>query len=152
MTKYAMALAAMFFTGAALADIPPPPPDDPLGPDCRPFIGVWTPSVPEMSRGWTSWRVIAIGSEKASVIKYMNLQDVNMQVESSDARVTCEATADGLTVLTFALSHDKFILSARLTGETSFTTERVSQYTEPGPPPEDWKGETIVTTWTRIAR
>lgn len=147
-----LALAAVLLTGAALADIPPPPPDDPLGPDCQPFLGVWTPSGPDVSRGWTGWRVIAIGSEKASVIKYVNLQDVNMQVEGDDARLTCEATADGLTVLTFALSHDKFILSARLMSETTFTTEKTSSYTQPGPPPEDWKPETITTTWTRIAR
>lgn len=147
-----LALAAILLSSAAFADVPPPPPDDPLGPDCQPFIGVWTPSVPEISRGWTGWRVIAIGSEKASVIKYANLQNVNMQVDGGDARVTCDATADGVTVLTFALADDKFILAARLTGETTFTTERVSSYTDPGPPPPDWKGETIVTTWTRIAR
>ncbi|MFT3809519.1 MAG: hypothetical protein QM698_06325 [Micropepsaceae bacterium] len=147
-----LALAALLLTSPALADMPPPPPDDPLGPDCQPFIGVWTPSGPDVSRGRSGWRVIAIGSEQASVIKYANLQDVNMRVESGDARVTCDATADGVTVLTFALSNDKFILAVRLTTETTFTTERQSTYNQPGPPPEDWQSETIVTTWTRIAR
>lgn len=147
-----LALAAFFLTPLALADIPPPPPDDPLGPDCQPFLGIWTPSAPTVTRGSTSWQVIAVGSEKAAIIRYANLQDVNLVLESHDAALTCEATADGVTVLNFKTPDGDIKLTAKLTAETTFTTERQSTYNHPGPPPEDWKSETIVTTWTRIAR
>ncbi len=147
-----LALAAIVLSSVAFADVPPPPPDDPLGPDCQPFLGIWTPSVPTVSRGSTSWQVIAVGSEKAVVVRYVNLQDVNVMVRSQDAALTCEATAEGVTILTFKAGDEDLKLTARLTGEASFTTEREATYNQPGPPPEDWKGETIVTTWTRIAR
>jgi hypothetical protein len=150
--KTLLACAAMMLTGAALADIPPPPPEDPLGPDCQPFLGVWTPSIPETSRNATRWQVIAVGSEKASLVEYINLQDVNMMLSAGEAALTCTATSDGVTVLTFKMGDNDFDLTARLTSEASFTTERQSTYNYPGPPPADFKPETIVTTWTRIAR
>lgn len=150
--KVALLLAAIVLSSSAQADIPPPPPDDPLGPDCQPFLGVWTPSVPEVSRGATRWQLIAVGSEKAMLIEYVNLQDVNMIVGGGEAALTCDATADGVTILTFKLKDDEFTLTARLSGDAIFATERQSTYNSSGPPPEDWKPDTITTTWTRIAR
>lgn len=147
-----LALFGALLSGVALADIPPPPPDDPLGPDCQPFLGIWTPSGPDVSRGATRWQVIAVGSEKAALIDYTNLQDVNVMLSGGNAALTCTATAEGVTVLTFTMGDNDFDLTARLTSETTFTTERQSTYNYPGPPPPDWKPETITTMWTRIAR
>ncbi len=150
--KTGLAFGVVMLSAVAGADVLPPPPDDPLGPDCQPFIGVWAQSTPDESRGRRAWRIIAVGAERATVTKYVNLQDVNVTADSADAWLSCDAMADGTTRLTFKATNDKFILAARLTGEASFTTESRASYLEPGPPPDSWDGGMVVTTWVRIAR
>lgn len=151
--KIVLALSAVLLSGAALADIPPPVPENPLDADCAPFVGVWAPTTPELSRGGSRTMVLAVGSEKASVIVYNNQSGVFMEPMAETGGLACEATADGVTVLTFTGPNEVTIeLTAKLAGETTFTTSREAAYLEPGPPPEGWKPETVTTTWVRIAK
>ena len=152
--KRMIALAfAMLASGPSLADIPPPIPENPLDADCAPFAGVWAPAAPDVSRGGSRFLVLAIGSEKASAIVYLNQGDVFLEPSAVDGDLACEATADGVTILKFEGPNGiKFNLTAKLTGEASFTTVRDSSYLSAGPPPEDWKPEPITTIWTRIAK
>jgi len=148
-----IAIAATILAGAAFADIPPPVPEHPLDADCAPFAGVWTQSTPHVSRGGARSMVLAVGSEAASLIVYLNQDNIFAEAKALDGALSCEATADGVTVLKFSGPNEvKVELTARLTSETSFTTEREKPYLEPGPPPEGWKGETETTTWVRVAR
>lgn len=151
--KLRLLCTALLLAGAAAADVPPPPPENPLDPDCAPFTGVWAQSTPWVSRGGSSWMVLAVGSEKASVLSYWNQDDIAINSRSIDAELTCEATANGETLLTFTgLNEVRITLTARLGDEASFTTTREKPYLYPGPPPPDFKGEIETTTWVRIAR
>lgn len=148
-----IAIAAAILAGTALADIPPSVPEHPLDADCAPFAGVWAQSTPHVSRGGARSMVLAVGSEAASLIVYLNQDNIFTEAKAFDGALSCEATADGVTVLKFAGPNEVNVeLVAKLTGETSFTTEREKPYLEPGPPPEGWKGEMETTTWTRVTR
>ncbi len=145
----AMALAG----GIAAADVLPPPPENPIDADCAPFTGVWAQTAPWLSRGGSRSVVFAVGSEKASIVIYQNQDDVLIVSRAADTALSCEATADGETILRFEGQNDaKIELTARMTDETTFTTTREKPYLQPGPPPPDFKGETETTTWVRIAR
>lgn len=151
MMRFAIATALLAST--ALADIPPPTPEHPLDADCAPFTGVWAQSTPHVSRGGARSMVLAVGSEAASLVVYLNQDNIFIEAKALDGALACEATADGVTVLKFSGPNEVNVeLTAKLTSETTFTTEREKPYLEPGPPPENWKGETETTTWVRVAR
>ena len=148
------ALAALLTT-TATADVPPPMPDKPLSETCKPFIGVWARQTPRVTRNVETSTVIAIDSEEATVLTYVNQMNVNIDADTDEFYLTCAAQADGSVRLTFADDDDRndgFTLDATLAGDGSFTTKEQTSYLHAGPPDPNWKPETVTVIWTRIGR
>ena len=142
---------ATLLAGSALADIPPPEPENPLAEACMPFLGIWTRTTPTAWRRANGWMVLAIDSEGATVLRYVNQQDINVEANAVSSKLTCVPDGNAV-VLTFTDGdNNAFSLSATLAGETSFTTTEESSYTGNGAPDLNWKPEAILVTWTRIA-
>lgn len=150
--KRIVVLAAALAAGpAAQADILPPAPENPLAEACKPFIGVWARTTPTVSRQANAWTVLAIDSEGATVLNYVNQRDINVEAFAKSSKLTC-VPDDKAVVLTFTDGdNNSFSLSATLAGETSFTTTEQTSYTSAGAPDPNWKPETVLVTWTRIA-
>ena len=147
-----VALAAALTMGAT-ADIPPPEPENPLPAACQPFIGVWARTEPQATRGGQTWTVLAIDAERATVLRYLNQDDINIQAGTMSAALTCTVAANGDVTLDFTGdSGGSFALTATPVSETSFTTKEESSYLGAGPPVEGWTPEIRTITWTRIAR
>ncbi|BCW90342.1 hypothetical protein sos41_35100 [Alphaproteobacteria bacterium SO-S41] len=151
MKRILILAAALAVASVAQADIPPPAPENPLSEACKPFIGVWTRTTPTQSRQANAWTVLAIDSEGATVLNYVNQQDINVEAFAKSSRLTC-VPDDKAVVLTFTdEENNSFSLSATLAGETSFTTTEQTSYMYAGPPDPNWKPEAVLVTWTRIA-
>ena len=145
--------AALVLAGTALADIPPPEPENPLGEVCQPFIGVWSRVEPQHTRGGKTWRVVAIDSDNATVVNYGNQENINIQAEGLPFVLTCTKNADGTVTLDFAGDREmKLALTVTPVDETTFTTTEESSYLQAGPPDPDWKPETLTITWKRLFR
>jgi hypothetical protein len=148
---YPALAGAAALIGTAIADIPPPEPENPLAEACTPFIGIWTRTTPTAWRQANGWMVLAIDSEGATVLRYVNQQDINVEANAVPSRLTCVPDGDAV-VLTFTDGdNNAFSLSATPAGETSFTTTEESSYTGGGAPDPNWKPQAILVTWTRIA-
>lgn len=137
---------------SALADIPPPQPEHPLGEACQPFIGVWHRVEPHHDRGGKVWWVIAIDSERATVLNYGNQENINIQAKALSFALTCTKNDDGTVTLDFGDKELKQALTATPVNETSFTTIELSSYLGAGPPDPNWKPEPLTITWVRDFR
>lgn len=152
MRLFLVIAAACAAVTVAKADIPPPSPENPLAETCKPFIGIWARTTPTESRQAKSWTVLAIDSEGATVLNYVNQLDINVEAFAKPSKLTCTPDAQAV-ILTFTdEENNSFSLSATLAGETSFTTTEQTNYLNPGPPDPNWRPETALVTWTRIAR
>lgn len=151
--RLAIALAAVAFSSTALADVAPSPPVDPIPESCRPFIGVWQRATPEVSRGLAAWTILAIDSSRVTMLYYADEgKGVNVQAQTALFHIGCTPAEDGVTNLAFSTATDEegeFGMEVKLAGD-SFTTAEQTSYSEPGPPPADWKPETVTVTWKRI--
>jgi hypothetical protein len=150
---YPVLAGAAALIGTAIADIPPPEPENPLPEACKPFIGVWTRDVPQVFRSGSRWMVVAIGAENATLLVYNNDQDINYRVEALAFTLTCTPDGAGAVKLVFARENWGTVeLLATPAGETTFTTTEETNYLGGGPPDPNWKPQALIVTWTRVAR
>lgn len=150
--KAAIALSVLF-SGAALADVAPSPPVDPIPETCKPFIGIWQRTTPEVGRSMAAWTILVIDSSRVTMLYYVDEgSGVNVQAQTGLFNIGCEPAEGGVTNLAFSTATDEegeFGMEVKLSGD-SFTSTEQSSYNEPGPPPADWKPETVTVTWKRI--
>ncbi len=153
MTIRIWATAAFLFGGTALADIPPPEPENPLAEACQPFMGVWTRDIPQHFRQAKVWVVMAVGSEKATLLHYANQENVNLTSDAREFTLTC--TPDGANAVKLVFMREDWgtvdYLATPL-GEDKFTTTEMSQDLGRGAPDPNFTPQAIIVTWTRIAR
>ena len=154
-----MRLAAVTFVAAlacsiARADVVPEPPVDPIPESCKPLIGVWQRMTPEVTRWATTWTFLVVDSRLATKLYYVDEgQGVNVQAQTAPYYITCTPGADGMLTIGLTSASDEeggSSMEIKLAGD-SFTTTDQTVYDRPGPPDPDWKPETYVVTYKRIA-
>ncbi len=150
--RIAILLGAIALGGIASADIPPPMPENPLGADCQPFIGLWARDTAQEMRRAHGHTVLAIDSTGAVMLSYINQQDINIEAQAKRHALTCKAEGNGVTRLDFGTGDYAFSIEARLIDETHFTVIQMSTWTGNGAPPEQWEPEPQVVSWTRLGR
>jgi hypothetical protein len=149
-TLYAAALAG----SAALADVAPEPPIDPIPESCKPLIGVWQRTTPEITRWMTTWTFLVVDSRLATKLYYMDEgKGVNVQAQTAIFHITCTPGANGTLTIDLSSASDEeggSSMDITLAGD-SFTTTDQTVYDQPGAPDPNWKPETYSVTYKRIA-
>lgn len=144
--------AALSLTAAALADIPPTPPLEPIPESCKPLIGIWTRTTPEVTRWSENWDLLIVDSRHATKLYWMNEKDVNIEAQTALFNIDCRVEDDGRMTVSMGSATDEegsATMLIRLSGD-SFTSEEVPPYNEPGAPPPDWNPAPVQVTYKRI--
>ncbi len=155
MKPFAVTLtAAALAWSAALADVVPEPPIDPVPETCKPLIGVWQRTTPEITRWMTTWTFLVVDSRIATKLYYMDEgKGVNVQAQTATFYISCTPQADGTLNISLSSATDEeggSSMDIKLAGD-SFTTTDQTVYDKPGPPDPDWKPESYAVTYKRIA-
>jgi hypothetical protein len=155
MKPFAAALsAAALAWSAALADVAPEPPIDPIPETCKPLIGVWQRTTPEITRWMTTWTFLVVDSRLATMLYYMDEgQGVNVQAQTATFYITCTPGPNGTMTIDLSSATDQegsASMAITLSGD-SFTTTEQTVYDQPGAPDPNWKPEPYTVTYKRIA-
>mgnify|MGYP000858979675 CR=1 FL=1 len=155
MNLFAAALSAALACSTALADVLPEPPSDPIPESCKPLIGVWQRTTPEVTRWASTWTFLVVDSRIATKLYYIDEgKGVNVQAQTAIFYITCTPGADGMMTIGFSSASDEeggSAMDIALDGD-SFTTTEQTVYDRPGAPDPNWKPETYTVTYKRIAK
>ncbi len=143
---------AAALAGAAAADVVPAPPENPIPEACRPLIGVWQQQEPSISRGGQRWLTLAIDSEGAQLMSFLNESGVVWTAATiAFPSISCEPGEGTIDVTLDQAEVERTFAFARVNDDT-LTTSEEEAYLQPGPPDPTWTPKTLTKTWKRVAK
>jgi hypothetical protein len=150
--KTQFALIAMLCAAPAFADVAPEPPLEPIAEACKPLIGIWARTTPEVTRWSRNWDLMVVDSQHATKVYYMDEKGINIEAQTALFNIDCRPEDDGRMTISLGSATDEegsATMLIRLAGD-SFASEEAPTWNEPGPPPADWNPPPVQVIYKRI--